>query len=76
MYSEILQIEKDVPVPEKMRARMNGLAGVLRSMEVGDSFLWPKARRNSLAATMARLKPRVFTSRSVDDENVRVWRVE
>lgn len=70
-----IAIDKGVPLPAKNTARGN-LMGTLVALEVGDSFLFPKAKRNSLACYFGRIHGKKFTSRSVDEANVRVWRTE
>lgn len=72
---EDIKIEKGVPLP-RANQRGFGLADVLAKMEVGDSFLVPKHKRQGLFAYFRNAKPAKFTSRTVDEENVRVWRVE
>jgi hypothetical protein len=71
-----LQIEKGIPVPEKGQGKGVSFAQFLRGVEVGDSFLFPKAKRASLTGSLRLASPAKFTSRSVDETNVRVWRIE
>jgi hypothetical protein len=69
-----LQIEKNVPMPAK-RGKGGGLIAVLSAMEIGDSFVYPKVKRNSLSAYFCRFPERKYSSRSIDVTNVRVWRI-
>jgi hypothetical protein len=71
-----LKIEKNVPISDKYKPTPRGaLILTLGAMDVGDSFLWPKVKRNHLSAYYVRFPGKKFASRSVDEENVRVWRV-
>lgn len=70
-----LQIEKNVPLPAQ-RQKGSALVAALRAMTVGDSFLWPKVKRNHLSAYYIRFPEMKFSSRSVDEERVRVWRIK
>jgi hypothetical protein len=62
-------IEKNVPMP----GRKTGVVAVLRSMEIGDSFIWTK-QRSSISNSIAVCKPMRYTTRAVEG-GVRVWRV-
>jgi hypothetical protein len=68
---EIL-IEKNVPLPPLKK----GITGMLESMEVGDSIVITRDQRASWYSMLKRLSPKRFTSRSVDELMVRLWRVE
>lgn len=70
-----IAIEKGLPIPAKNTAR-GDLMGALTALEVGDSFLWPKAKRNQLGGYYVRFPGKKFTSRSVDTTSVRIWRTE
>jgi hypothetical protein len=69
-----LQIDKGVPMPEK-RAKGTGLIAVLAAMETGDSFTFPKEKRNQLSAYFCRFPTRKYSSRSINEKQVRVWRI-
>lgn len=70
-----IKIEQGVPIPARNR-KGGGLTATLKQMIVGDSFLWPKAKRGYLTTYFQKVPEAKFTSRTVDEENVRVWRVE
>lgn len=59
------KIDPGVPVP---KAYQNGLAEVLRSMKVGDSFLAPRRVTN-----FTPMVPKKYTCRAVEG-GFRVWR--
>ncbi len=66
-------IESNIPVPGYGMGKTP-----LSYMNVGDSFVAPIANRGSIASTMSRLKKKhgkVYTSRSIDENNMRIWRV-
>jgi hypothetical protein len=66
-------IESNIPVPMALLGRTP-----LSYMEVGDSFVAPITDRAKIASTMTRLKNKYgmsFTSRSIDEKNIRVWRL-
>jgi hypothetical protein len=70
-----LKIDKGTPVPSQVLAR-NGLTALLRGMDVGDSFLYPKVKRTNLHPLFQRIAGSKFATRSADETNVRVWRIE
>lgn len=70
-----IQIEKGIPIGKHGNER-GGVLSTLRAMEIGDSFLLPKDKRNGLFATANRVKGRKFVTRTVDESSVRVWRVQ
>lgn len=67
-----VKIEKCIPIPNRAGHR-SGLTAALRSLEVGDSFLWPKTKRASIipAATLVRIK----VATRAEGDHVRVWRI-
>lgn len=66
-----LKIEKGIPLPA--RTRQGGMSQVMREMVVGDSVLWPLAKRTSLNPLAARLAIKIATRKEGVD-HVRVWR--
>lgn len=70
-----LKIEKGVPIPETQNGK-RGLIGTLNQLEVGDSMLYPLAKRTSISSAWLRIPNKKFTSRAVDEQNIRIWRVE
>ena len=67
------KIEKNVPMPTA-RGYTKGLTDALRRMEVGDSFVIEKAKRQSVYGTAKRLGDRKISVREVDGA-YRVWRI-
>lgn len=63
-------IEKGVPIPVGFTA---GITGILRSMEVGDSFVIASHHRGRLHADAGRLGIKL-TTRKEKEGFVRVWR--
>lgn len=75
MTAEI-KIEKGVPIPVGHCWRHGGmfkLRAALRSMKVGDSFLWDNNRHPYLAAIQTRTRIRTSKESGV---GFRVWRVK
>lgn len=67
------EIDKGIPV------KVSSSKYPLEEMEVGDSFLAPKNQRPSISTRMTMLKKtmgREYTSRTVSEDEVRVWRVK
>lgn len=61
-------IEKGIPVPPPFH---NGLLRVVASLEVGESFVWPKEpsfHRKGFA-------PRKFSTKRIGPKQFRVWRI-
>lgn len=69
-------IDKSIPI-EGLRTKTSFFP--LDDMEVGDSFLAPLSMRNNLTAYLSRRKMQGywsrFTTRSVGDGKMRVWRI-
>jgi hypothetical protein len=72
---EAIKIQKGVPIPQLTWASKNPLVLAMAKMKNGDSFLYPVMKRSylSIAAKRAGI---VITTRSVDEANVRVWRIK
>ena len=67
-------IEKGIPIPLTANKRISELTETLKAMDVGDSFVCSRSARNSLSQRMIILNPKRFVTRSVDKDNMRVWR--
>ena len=67
------KIEKNVPMPTA-RGYAKGLTDAIRRMEVGDSFVIEKLKRQSVYGTASRLGDRKISVREVDGA-YRVWRI-
>lgn len=68
--SEAIKIERGVPIPAKVS---RGMAGTIKSMEVGDSIVLPKGKANSIRATAFNLRMKMVVRR-INDTEVRIWR--
>ena len=66
-------IEKNIPMPI---SHLPSTRLSMSSMEVGDSFLFSKEKRNRVCVGAHLLKPKKFTTRTVDVKNCRAWRIE
>lgn len=68
-------IEEGVPLPQSKKAL--GIAGVLRSLNVGDSFVVPLSWNLASLRTAAyqNFPDRKFSIRNIDGHITRVWRV-
>lgn len=71
-----IKIEKNIEIPFSHTGRQT-LTGLLRQLEVGDSFIYDIERRNamnSLAVRVAKVSNKKFTSRRISEDTVRIWR--
>jgi hypothetical protein len=69
-----LKIEKNVPIPQT--GGNTGLVSVLRKLEIGDSVL-VKGRHHCIANTAQYVfGSGNYTTRKVDGESRRVWRIK
>jgi len=69
-------IEDDIPVPE--RGQLSEISTVLRELKVGQSVLItapPRTIRNTVANVHKKTGLN-FTSRLIDQDKMRVWRIE
>lgn len=68
-----IKIEKGVPMPE---LKMAPITATLKSLKVGDSFMWPGGLKNPTqrAHATARYMGLKVATRKVDG-GVRVWRI-
>jgi hypothetical protein len=69
MNLENVTISRNVPMPKK-----TGLSGVLKMLEVGDSFDCDLSVRHQIYQFARNLKIKVV-SKKLNDEKARVWRV-
>ena len=74
-----IKIERNVPMPQAGIQR-TGLMSAMKKMSVGDSFLYPAHRVSSVTGTVwfiRRDRPEVkFTTRKLNDDEIRVWRTK
>ena len=68
-----IKIEHGVPLTK--RYKHGAIADTIRQMKSGDSFLYRSNARSSVLSVSRRLKVRM-TTRLVDANTVRVWRLE
>lgn len=73
----MIKIEHNIPIKGIKVSRSKF---PFKDMEVGDSFKVPKSKRSGALASAcgygARQEPeQKFTSKIVDDRNVRIWRI-
>ena len=73
--SEFYQVEPGVEGGEPSD-RSSGLLRMMREMAVGDSFLFPLAKRGTVQtyASVMKHEGKVFTIRRQDGESARCWR--
>lgn len=71
---EVYQIDSSVPMPQKGTS-----LPPIRTLEVGESILFPLTKRNmvqSLASRVKRETGRKFKVQKQDEQSARVWRIE
>jgi hypothetical protein len=68
------KIEKGIPIPEISRER-EGLTALLRSMEIGDSFVCTRKDLRNVYAASKRIGIPIVTRRISEDKQ-RIWRVK
>ena len=66
------EIEKSIPLPPTGSG--SGIVETLRSMDIEDSIVVPKNIQSNIYLHAARAGIKV-TSRKIDAEHIRVWRV-
>ena len=70
-------IEKGIPIPDGLKPKSFGLAQLVKLLEVGDSFLVPNAKIQSMKSYCSKLGSQnaiQLIARPVEG-GVRVWRV-
>lgn len=75
MKETTIKIDKNVPMPVGGGRKTSGLMFTIKSMKVGDSFLHPIKTRTGLSGLAMRCQISI-TTRTVDKDNVRVWRIK
>lgn len=64
------KVDKNIEMPKRVP---------LESMEVGESFEFPKSKRQSIATMASKLKRETgkeFTIKQQDEESARIWRLK
>lgn len=69
-----IKIEKGVPLPVQCVSG-TPIADTMRKMEVGDSIVLPVAKRGGVASLASRLRIKIAV-RKIDNDSIRVWRIE
>lgn len=75
MNANEIKIEKNVPNVETRGKNKNGMTSLLRQMEIGDSFLIPRAYRSNMYS-IAKASDVKISIKVADSENIRVWRTK
>ena len=74
---QLYKLEKNVPMPERHIEKKGGMRLLIEQMDVGDSFVCPKAQRVAVhqisKATGIKLTTRTINRETQD---MRVWRAE
>jgi hypothetical protein len=72
------QIEKGVPIPARNGQRKSKYFGVLKALEIGDSFVCTYSGRGHPATLIqqARKMNIKLTARRINESEVRVWRIK
>lgn len=70
-----IKIEKGIPLPDKRQGSQNPLIEQMKKMKNGDSFLYPILKRTTLSFC-ARKAQIVISTRTVDEQTVRCWRIK
>jgi len=73
------QIEKNIPIPPKIRGRAGEMAVALAPLEVGDSFTFEddanKNYQHRISYTAKRMGIKI-TVRLIGERRYRAWRIE
>lgn len=75
----MVHIPVDVKVDEGVPIPVQRISVPLDSLEVGQSFEFPLAKRSSVQSLASRLKKstgKTFTVRTIDQNKARVWRTK
>lgn len=68
----VYTVDSGVPPPDAKHVP-------LESLEVGDSMLFPLARRNTVQTLASRIKSKSgkeFTIKKIDENTARIWRLQ
>jgi hypothetical protein len=78
MNTNEIKIEKGIPLPTRLTCRHRGgkWVDLLRSLEIGDSFVVPILVLSSLNATSNRIGMKLRYQKQPDGINCRAWLVE
>ena len=67
-----IKVEKNIPIPKARH--LGAVTEVIRTMEVGDSFVLRGSSYRSIHARFGQKGMKCVT-RKIDSQNIRVWRV-
>jgi hypothetical protein len=67
-----IKIEKNIPIT-KSKGKIGEVVNIIRTMEIGDSFLVPIDRRGNMTQFFQNADYKCAT-RKISDTEVRVWR--
>ena len=70
-----IEIEKGIPMPTRSRNSLE-IAEAINKLEIADSFICPAKQRGNISYLFANCATRKFVTRKVDENHIRVWRVE
>ena len=71
----IFEIEKNIAIPKIDKTRVGRKTKYpFRQMEIGDSFVAPK-NAISAAQTHSMRHKEKFATRTIDADNIRIWRI-
>lgn len=74
-----IKIEKNIPLPTRIptskKRKASGIADILKEMKIGDSFLYPETRRNSIYTSAKQVGIKIVVAK-IRTSTVRVWRIE
>jgi hypothetical protein len=73
MITEI-KIEKGIPIPPRGTGPKGGVVSLIKALAIGDSFTVSANKRSAITMWQKSAGVRL-TSRRVDAETIRVWRV-
>lgn len=72
---EKILVEKSAPIPDRTRRNATSITTTIRSMEIGDSFVWPtKIKASGSIHIMFRTVGYKCATRITDNGHYRVWR--
>ena len=69
-----IKLEHGIPIPNSKHGHA-GLSSLIRSMKVGDSFVW-EGKSVSNVYVAAKIADMRIAARTIGDHKFRVWRVK
>lgn len=74
-----MKIEKNIPIPPRIYSKGRPkceLRIAMETMEIGDSVVITKIKRQQVGSLAKIMPNRKFTTRAVELDQVRVWRIK